>query len=138
MPYIKNSSLQRKLTFVIVCTSLVGLCIACLSFEFYERTSFRSAMTSQLSALADILGANTAASLAFSDRKSAQDMLAALRAERHIVAACLYDNRGKVFAEYRRDGIGPEFAMPPWHEDGAQFQKDSLTLYRSISLESEK
>jgi PAS domain S-box-containing protein len=138
MPQIRNSSIQRKLTFVIVCTSLVGLCLACLSFEFYERINFRSAMTSQLSALADILGANTAASLAFSDRKSAQDMLAALRAERHIVAACLYDNRGKVFAEYRRDGIGPEFAMPPWHEDGAQFQKDSLTLYRSISLESEK
>jgi PAS domain S-box-containing protein len=138
MPLIRNSSLQRKLTFVIVCTSLVGLCLACLSFEFYERSSFRSAMTSELSALADILGANTAASLAFNDRTSAQDMLAALRAERHIVAACLYDSRGMVFAEYRREGIGPEFAMPPLREDGAQFQKDSLTLYRSVSLGSEK
>jgi PAS domain S-box-containing protein len=138
MPLIKNSSIQRQLTFVIVCTSLVGLCLACLSFEFYERTNFRSAMTSELSALAGILGANTAASLAFNDRKSAQDMLAALRAERHIVAACLYDSRGMVFAEYRREGIGPEFAMPPRHEDGAQFQKDSLTLYRSVSLGNEK
>src|ERR1700722_1319906 len=138
MPLIRNSSIQRKLTFVIVCTSLVGLCLACLSFEFYERTSFRSAMTSELSALADILGANTAASLAFNDRKSAQDMLAALRAERHIVAACLYDSRGTVFAEYRREGTGPEFVMPPRHTDGAQFQKDSLTLYRSVSLGSEK
>jgi two-component system sensor histidine kinase/response regulator len=138
MPFIRNSSLQRKLTFVIVCTSLVGLCLACLTFEFYERTSFRSAMTSELSALADILGANTAASLAFNDRKSAQDMLAALRAERHVVAACLYDSRGMVFAEYRRQGIGPGFAMPARHEDGAQFQKDSLTLYRSVSLGSEK
>jgi PAS domain S-box-containing protein len=138
MPLVRNSTIQRKLTFVIVCTSLVGLCLACLSFEFYERTSFRSAMTSELSTLADILGANTAASLAYNDRKSAQDMLAALRAERHIVAACLYDSRGMVFAEYRREGIGPEFAMPPGHEDGAQFQKDSLTLYRSVSLGSEK
>ena len=138
MPQIRNSSIQRKLTFVIVCTSLVGLCLACLSFEFYERTSFRSAMTSELSALADILGANTAASLAFNDRKSAQDMLAALRAERHIVAACLYDSRGTVFAEYRREGTGPEFVMPPRHTNGAQFQKDSLTLYRSVSLGSEK
>ena len=138
MPLIKNSSIQRKLTFVIVSTSLVGLCLACLSFEFYERINFRSAMTSELSALADILGANTAASLAFNDRKSALDMLAALRAERHIVAACLYDSRGMVFAEYRREGIGPELAMPPWHADGAQFQKDSLILYRSVSLETEK
>ncbi|MGB9464408.1 MAG: response regulator [Candidatus Acidiferrum sp.] len=138
MALMRNSSIQRKLTFVIVCTSLVGLSLACLSFDFFERASFRAAMTSELSVLADTLGANTAASLAFNDRKSAQDMLAALRAERHIVAACLYDGRGKVFAEYRRDGSGPEFAMPSRREDGAQFEKDSLTLYRTVSLGGEK
>jgi|HubBroStandDraft_6_1064221.scaffolds.fasta_scaffold00923_13 PAS domain S-box-containing protein len=138
MPLIRNSSIQRKLTFVIVCTSLVGLSLACLSFELYERTSFRAAMTSELSALADTLGANTAASLAFNDRKSAQDMLSALRAEPHIVAACLYESHGVVFAEYRRAGIAAEFAMPPRREDGAQFQKDTLTLFRAVSLGGEK
>jgi PAS domain S-box-containing protein len=138
MSLFKNSSIQRKLTFVIVCTSLVGLSLACLSFDFFERISFRAAMTSELSVLADTLGANTAASLAFSDRKSAQDMLGALRAERHIVAACLYDSRGAVFAEYRRDGIGPDYAVPPRHEDGAHFERDALTLYRTVSLGGEK
>ena len=138
MPLIRNSSIQRKLTFVIVCTSLVGLSLACLSFELYERTSFRAAMTSELSALADTLGANTAASLAFNDRKSAQDMLSALRAEPHIVAACLYDSHGVVFAEYRRAGIAAEFAMPSRRRDGAQFQKDSLTLFRAVSLGGER
>ena len=73
-------------------------------------------MTSELSVLADTLGANTAASLAFNDRKSAQECWPRSRAERHIVAACLYDGHGKVFAEYRRDGTGPEFAMPSWRE----------------------
>ncbi len=138
MPLFKDSSIQRKLTFVIVCTSLVGLSLACLSFDFYERSSFRAAMTSELSVLADTLGANTAASLAFSDRKSAQDMLGALRAERHIVAACLFDSRAVVFAEYRRDTSGAQIAMPAPHEDGAQFTKDSLTLYRTVSLGNEK
>jgi len=135
---IRKSSIQRKLTFVIVFTSLVGLSLACLSFDFFERASFRAAMTSELSVLADTLGANTAASLAFNDRKSAQDMLSALRADRHIVAACLYDGHGTVFAEYRRDEIGPKFVMPSRHEDGAQFGKDSLTLYRTVSLGGEK
>jgi PAS domain S-box-containing protein len=138
MQLIRDSSIQRKLTSVIVCTSLVGLSLACLIFDLYERTSFRGAMTSELSVLADTLGANTAASLAFNDRKSAQEMLGALRAERHIVAACLYDSRGMIFAEYRRDGIGLGLAMPPKHEDGAQFGKDSLTLYRTVSLGGEK
>src|SRR5579863_2344720 len=137
MPLIRNSSIQRKLTFVIVCTSLVGLSLACLSFDFYERASFRGAMTSELSALADTLGANTVASLTFNDRKSAQDVLAALRAERHIVAACLYDSRGLVFAEYRRDGIGSGFAMPARRVDGAQFENNSLILFRTVSLGGE-
>ena len=138
MPLLRKASIQSKLTFVIICTSLVGLSLACLSFDFYERTSFRAAMTSELSVLADTLGANTAASLAFSDRKSATDMLAGLRAERHIVASCLYDSRGTIFAEYRRDGTGSEFTMPPRREDGAQFTKNSLTLYRTVSLGGEK
>jgi PAS domain S-box-containing protein len=138
MVLFRNSSIQRKLTFVIVCTSLVGLSLACLSFDFYERISFRAAMISELSVLGDTLGANTAASLAFSDRKSAQDMLGALRAERHIVAACLYDGHGAVFAEYRRDGIAPAMVMPPQREDGAEFGKNSLTLYRAVSLGGER
>ena len=138
MPLLRNASIQRKLTFVIVCTSLVGLSLACLSFDLYERTSFRAAMTSELSALADTLGANTVASLAFNDRKSATDMLSALRAERHIVAACLYDGKGADFAEYRRDGVGAEFVMPPRRADGEQFDRNSLTLYRSVSLGGEK
>jgi len=103
MELLQNSSIQRKLTFVIVFTCLVGLSLACLSFDLYERTSFRMAMTDELSALAGTLGENTAASLAFNDRKSATDMLGALRAEPHVVASCLYDSHGMIFAEYQRD-----------------------------------
>jgi signal transduction histidine kinase/DNA-binding response OmpR family regulator len=138
MRLLKNASIQRKLTFVIVCTSLVGLCLACLSFELYERASFRAAMISELSALADTLGANTAASLAFNDRKSAVDMLGALRSERHIVGAYLYDSRGTVFAEYWRDGKQPGLTTPKRREDGAQFDKDFLTLYRTVALAGER
>ncbi len=138
MKLIRNSSIQRKLTFVIVCTSLVGLSLACLSFDLYERRSFRGAMTSELSALADTLGANAAASLAFNDRKSATDVLGALRAEKHIVGACLYDNQGAIFAEYRRDGNGTGPAMPPRREDGEIFGKESVILYRTVLLGGEK
>src|SRR5271168_179866 len=138
MPLFQNSSIQRKLTFVSVCTSLVGLSLACLSFDLYERSSFRGAMTSELTVLADTLGANTAASLAFNDRKSATDMLDVLRAERHIVGARLYDSRGVVFAEYRRDGIGSASAMAAQPQNGAHFEKDSLTLFQTVSLGGEK
>jgi PAS domain S-box-containing protein len=138
MQPLKNASIQRKLTFVILCTSLVGLSLACLSFDLYERSSFRAAITSELAALADTLGANTAASLAFNDRTSATDMLGGLGAESHIVAACLYERHGTIFAEYRRDKTGPGCAMTEQREKGRPFEKNSITLYRTVSLGGEK
>ncbi|OLC94229.1 MAG: hypothetical protein AUH86_15005 [Acidobacteria bacterium 13_1_40CM_4_58_4] len=138
MQPFKSPSIQRKLAIVVLCTSLLGLGIACAAFELYERTSFRRALTDELTALADTVGANSAASLAFDDRKSARDVLAGLSAEHHIVAACLYDSHGTIFAEYRRPGSGPEFQMPPWREDGATFSPEALTLNRTVSMGGEK
>jgi PAS domain S-box-containing protein len=138
MFFFRKSSIQRKLIFVVLCTSVLGLGLACLGFELYERSSFRASMTSELSTLADTLGANTAASLAFDDLKSAQDMLAALHAEPHIVAACLYDRGGKIFAEYRHDGVSADLQMPSLQADGARFESQSLTLFRSVYLGGEK
>src|SRR5258708_18670201 len=90
-------------------------------------------MSNELSTLADTLGANAAASLPFHEPKSAQQMLSALRAETHIVTACLSDNERTLFAEYRGPGVPPDSPMPPWQQDGAQFSAESLTLYRSLS-----
>src|SRR5713226_8991871 len=138
MQLFKSPSIQRKLAIVVLCTSLLGLGITCAAFELYERTSFRRALTDELTALADTVGANSAASLAFDDRKSARDVLAGLSAEHHIVAACLYDSHGTIFAEYRRPGSGPEFQMPLWREDGATFSPEALTLNRTLSMGGEK
>jgi signal transduction histidine kinase/DNA-binding response OmpR family regulator len=135
MALYRDASIQRKLTFVVLCTSLLGLSLACTAFEIYERASFRAAMTSELSVLAETLGANTTASLVFNDPKSAQDMLGALRAERHIVAACLYDASGNLFAAYRRTGVDAGFKVPAPQADGERFASDSLTLYRRVSLD---
>jgi len=138
MKLFRDSSIRHKFAAVILSMTCLALSLACLGFGVYERASFRVTMTSELSALADTLGANTAASLIFNDRKSAQDMLRALRTEKHIVAACLYDNRGKIFVEYRRaDAVG-NFKMPAWHEDGAQFDQANLTLFRTVSLDEQK
>jgi two-component system, sensor histidine kinase and response regulator len=131
---LRSSSIRRKLTVLNLATTFLALGLACLGFALYERASFRAGMTSELSTLADTLGANTAASLTFHEAKSAQKVLSALHAESHIVTACLYDNDRTLFAEYRRRDVRPDAPMPPWHEDAAQFGADSLTLYRSLSV----
>jgi PAS domain S-box-containing protein len=137
MAWSRDASIERKLTFVILTTSLLGLSLACSGFEIYERRSFREAITSELTALADTLGANAAASLTFNDRQSAADILGELGAERHVVAACLYDPHGEFFAAYQRTAGATSCReqVPPTQEP--QFASESVTLGRTISLGGE-
>jgi signal transduction histidine kinase/DNA-binding NarL/FixJ family response regulator len=136
--HFRDLSIRRKLTVLILSSSVLGLILTCAGLALYERRSFRSATASELSTLADTLGANAAASLVFNDQKTATEMLGALRTERHILGARLYDSNGKVFAEYRRLGIADKFTMPSWRQDGAEFTPDSLVFFRSLSLNGEK
>src|SRR6266436_5926695 len=117
MPFFRDSSIRRKLSMVIFCTSLLGLSLTGVAFEFYERASFRSSLVNQLTSHAD--------------------MLKALRVERHIVAACLYDTHGNVFAAYRREATDLTCETTARHQEGTQFAGDFLTLSQSISLEGE-
>ena len=138
MSIFRNSSIRRQLTLVVLATSLFGLGIVCGVFELYERASFRRSLTEELSTLADTVGANSAASLTFNDRKTAEDVLAGLSAEHHILAACLYNTYGQAFAEYRRPGINRDFRIPFSQDEGAHFAKDSLTLRQRISISGEQ
>ena len=52
----------------------------------------------KLEVLAEVIGSNTQAAVAFRDIGSAEATLAALRAEEHIILAAIYDSTGKVFA----------------------------------------
>src|SRR5580693_756010 len=138
MRFFRDSSIHRKLAIVIICTSLLGLSTTGLAFELYEKASFRATLASELQAHADTLGLNTAASLAFKDRKSAEELLASLRVEPQIVAACIYDGSGNIFAEYRREGVGADFKMPVSQGDALQFGPESLTVFRSFSLAGQR
>jgi two-component system sensor histidine kinase/response regulator len=134
----RDLPIRRKLALLILSSSVLAVILACLGFAIYERQKFRANTADELATLADTLGANTAASLAFNDQKTAREMLGALREEHHVLGACLYDNHGRIFAEYRRAGLGAEFKMPPSREDGARFEPHTITLFRSVFLESDK
>src|SRR5689334_1961364 len=133
MWFFRDSSIRRKLGIVILCTCLLGLSITGLAFEIYEKATFRTDLIAELTAHADMLGSNTAASLTFNDRKSAQDLLGALSIERHVLAACIYDRDGRVFAEYRREGGGESPKLPEWQGEAARFDRDSLTVSRDVN-----
>ncbi len=136
--FTQDWSIRRKLTLLVISACVFALTLACIGFALYERASFRTDIASELTTLADTLGANAAASLAFNDPKTGSEMLGALRTEDHVLAACLYDLQGNVFAVYRRKDVGSGFPMPAPSDDGSKFQQASVTLFRSVFLKGEQ
>jgi two-component system, sensor histidine kinase and response regulator len=134
----RDLTIRRKLALLTLTSSVFAVILACVGFAIYERQRFHTDIASELATLADTLGANTAASLAFNDPKTAREMLAALRAEDHVLGACLYDIHGQIFADYRRAGLGAKFTMPSLKPDGAYFGATTLTQFQSVYLESDK
>ena len=135
---LSHVSFQRKLTVLVLAATVLAPTMACLGLAMYERQNFRSARANELALLANTLGANAAASMAFNDPKTATDMLAALEADPDIIAACLYDNNGNAFAEYRRSDVPGSYRVPVVPPDGAEFSAKSLTLARHVSLKNER
>jgi PAS domain S-box-containing protein len=85
---------------VILITSGSVLLLTFASFFIYEYASYRQFMLRQTSTLGAIIARNSTAALAFTDQDEANDILSALKAEEGIVAGCLYDKDGKIFAVY--------------------------------------
>jgi signal transduction histidine kinase/ActR/RegA family two-component response regulator/uncharacterized membrane protein affecting hemolysin expression len=94
--------IARQLMTLMVLTSAVVLALTWAIFITYELYNTRIATTAKLRTLAQVIATNSTASLAFEDTQDANDILSALRAERTVTVAGLYNSRGAVFATYPR------------------------------------
>ncbi|MGH7484281.1 MAG: CHASE sensor domain-containing protein, partial [bacterium] len=84
-------------------TSLAVLVLTCVAFVSYEYLIFRKNIVVGLRTRGEIIAANSSAALAFQNEPDAREVLSALRIDPHMVAACLYDRTGAVFAKYPPD-----------------------------------
>ena len=104
MKRFRDASLRSKVTTIVMVTTIAALAVASALFVVYDRWTVRRSLVADRTMLARLLGANTTAALTFRDPVSARDTLAALAAEPHVIAACIYDRQGREFASYARSG----------------------------------
>ena len=133
MGWLQDLPIRRKLTLVILLTCTIVLLVACAALAAYEIFDFRRAMARDTIVLADILGKNTRAALAFQDETAAGEILQALQSEPHVMAARLYSKTGDRFADYVRPGV--ESGLPGRPEfDGHRFAPGHLVVLRAVVL----
>src|SRR5881396_1644302 len=97
---LRDRPIRRKLMTIILLTSGAVLLLTCAAFFAYELWTFPRTAVRNLTTLGEIIAANSTAALAFENQDDASEILAALKAEQHIVSACLYDKEGNLFAKY--------------------------------------
>ena len=136
MPRFQDISIKRKLTAIIMIASTVALLLVSAGFVTYELVTFRQTMTHDLSTLAEIIGNQSTAALAYGDKETATEILAAFSAKKHVVAAALYDSHGQLLAGY--SAIPSQAAYPAKPEQNSiRFENDALILFHRINLKGE-
>ncbi|MGH9407539.1 MAG: response regulator [Terriglobia bacterium] len=135
---LSRLSIKQKLQtimMVVVCAALIA---SSLAFFAYDLSVYRSVMRRDLQTLAEIIGSNSTAALTFRDPSATRELLSALKAKPHIVAACVYAANGSVFACYRRAGEKAAFTAPKPEPDVLRFEPQRMVLFRGIMLTGQK
>jgi PAS domain S-box-containing protein len=124
-------SIQRKLMRLVLVTSAVVLFLTCVGFYTYEFFAYRQTAKSHLSTLGEIIATNSTAALAFADNEVASETLQALKAEKNIVAAGLYDANGHLFAKYPANISNLNLPLHP-NADGYNYKSNFLEGYQPV------
>jgi len=101
------------------------LLLTCTAFFIYEYITYRNIARQELATLGEIVAANSTASLAFTDKQDAAEVLSSLSNQKHLLYACLYDAEGKLFATYPAN---PKPDAPPSLPKGATYTFSGIYL----------
>ena len=137
-------SLARKLTFLGVLTSIVSLVIAMTAVLAWDLSSARTRLVRDTGMLADVIGSNSTAAVAFGDAKAATDTLGALTVNESIVSAAIWAKSGDQLARFERVARptinrrlpARAFDIEPHHQ-WSEFTDGELLLARPIVLDGE-
>jgi two-component system sensor histidine kinase/response regulator len=138
MQWTRKLSLRRKITMVIMINTFVALCVAGIAFAEYGVYRFKALRLEDLNALANIVGTNSTAPLAFKDPASAQDILRALAAKPHILSAAVYDRDGKPFAAYRQGDSNVQYPPLPVERESSRFTSNRVLIFQAIIFQDEQ
>jgi signal transduction histidine kinase/CheY-like chemotaxis protein len=137
-------SLSRKLTAIGVATSAISLFVAATAMLAFDMSSARQRLIRDTTLLADVIGANSTAALAFGDTQAATETIRAVAANDDIADARVWTTDGALLAQFARPRTGE--ADPTntislhrirAHEEWREFGNGVLVVSRRILLHGE-
>src|ERR1700677_1273972 len=100
--FLSFRTVKGKLLAITLISAGAALLAAGAVLALYDYREMRQTLVTGTQTYANIVAQNCTAALSFGDANDAAQTLGSLRAESHVVAACIYDNSGKKLAVYFR------------------------------------
>lgn len=127
----KGTSIQGKLMRLIMLVSGIVVLVICTVFFLYDFYASREGVMQSVSTYGQIISDNSTAALAFESKEDAEEILNALKAEPHIVAAGIYDANGKLFCVYPADYSTDNLPTAPG-DNGYDFKSNTVEGFQPI------
>src|SRR5689334_23331732 len=87
--FFKDLPIERKIRVAILLTCCTALISSAAAVFLAQLVSFRQTFTGDLQAIGTMIGNSSTATLSFRDRKTAEEILAALKVKAHILQATI-------------------------------------------------
>lgn len=100
---LQNSSIRRRLTYLIMAISCISVLLTTVSISIIGIYNLRRNIIDELKISASIVGDRNRAALAFNDVSKAQENLSVFSVKQTITQACLYNSLGALFANYTNE-----------------------------------
>jgi signal transduction histidine kinase len=136
MAPFRDLPIKQKLTVLIIVIAASAVLLSGVGIVTVDALLFHGYLQRDLSTFSQIIADNSTASLAFDDPESARDILAALRARKHLIAACLFGETGVRFAEYVRPGSDYRCTTAPQESPQILSSIDRIQVTTPVVLSS--
>lgn len=141
MRSIRDISIRSKLIVIIMMTCSIALLLGGIALTARYAATEQEKMADRMRVLAEVIGANSTAALAFNDPLSAHETLSALVAESTINEARIYTREGDLFARFTMPGavtIGKYPQRDSLPDTASLPDNDALTVNSPIVLDGEQ
>ncbi len=135
MRLFRDLLIRRKLILIMTLSSCVTLLVACIAWLGFDWSTYRRALTQEVSVVAEVVGRSAASAIDFDDPEAMQASLEALTEHQHVRRAVLFSPDGGVLASYRSSAAGVSSTKLAYQREGTTLENGGLVVFRPIVSE---
>jgi len=128
----QNFSLKRRLILLFIFITSLSILTSATAFLVFERLQIRESLVRTTHTYAELASKSLDAEVEFGYEKQAAATLSSLQSNKHIRAACAYDETGRYFAGYPANYPSSAFPPEPPKVKSHAFKADSLEMFHPM------